>query len=157
MSTKRWNAAIPVTAAICLLAAPSVTWAGTPVELSASQLDQVTAGGANVGGSSTASASGVFTLTQTTGNSIVVGGTSPYQQPGFSSTAGASDATATAVGTNLGAQNAPPPSSSTSVTTGGTAQGNLVITSTVNHTTNGVGGVTFQAGWTFVYGTWFGL
>jgi hypothetical protein len=54
-------------------------------------------------------------------------------------------------------QGMPPPSSSTSVTTGGTADGNLAINSSFNHTTQGIGGVTFQAGWTFAYGTWMGL
>jgi hypothetical protein len=143
--------------AICALATPSLTRAGGPVALTAAQLDRVTAGGANVGSSSTATAAGVFTLTETTGTSLVVGGASPSQQPGLSSTAAASDGTALAVGTNLGSSGASPPASTTSVVTSGTADGNLVISSTVNHTTQGVGGVTFQAGWTFVYGTWFGL
>lgn len=157
MLNMRWKVALPATAAICLLAAPSVARSGAPFALEPAQLDRITAGGASVGSSSTATAAGIFTLTQTSGNSLVVGGASPYQQPGFSSTAGATDGTALAVGTNLGAQGAPPPASATSVVTGGTAQGNMVISSTMNHTTQGVGGVTFQAGWTFVYGTWFGL
>jgi len=61
------------------------------------------------------------------------------------------------VGSNLAVQGMPPPSSSTSVATGGTTDGNLVINSSFNHTTQGAGGVTFQAGWTFAYGTWMGL
>jgi hypothetical protein len=43
------------------------------------------------------------------------------------------------------------------VITGGSANGNLVINSTINQTVHGAGGVTFQAGWTFVYGAWVGL
>jgi hypothetical protein len=57
----------------------------------------------------------------------------------------------------LGLQGEPPPSSSTSVTTAGAAEGNLVINSTINRTIQGAGGVTFQAGWTFVSGSWVGL
>ncbi len=140
------------------LAAPSVTWAGTPVELSNSQLDHITAGGAIVISSADAAATGVLTLTGTNVNSIVAGGQSAYpQQPAFTNDAGASDGTAVSVGSNLSQQNAPPASSGTAVNTAGAANGNLVINHTFNHTTHGVGGVTFQAGWTFVYGAWVGL
>ena len=156
--TGTWNAALSAAAALSLLAAPVAARAGgTPVPLSARQLDGITAGGAAVASSANAQATGVLTLTGTTANALVVGGTSPYAQPGFSTTAGAADGTSVAVGTNVGVQQAPPPSSATSVVTAGTAQGNQVITSTFNHTTQGAGGVTFQVGWTFVYGGWFGL
>ena len=49
----------------------------------------------------------------------------------------------------------PPPG--TSVTTSGNAAGNMVVNSTYNQTVHGAGGVTFQAGWTFVSGAWVGL
>lgn len=155
--TGKWNAALSAATALSLLAAPVAARAGTPVALSARQLDGITAGGATVASSASAQATGVLTLTGTTANALVVGGTSPYAQPGFSTTAGAADGTSVAVGTNVGVQQAPPPSSATSVVTAGAAQGNQVITSTFNHTTQGAGGVTFQVGWTFVYGGWFGL
>ena len=100
----------------------------------------------------------MLTLTSTNVNSIVAGGHAGNpQQPAFTNDAGASDGTAVSVGSNLSQQNAPPASSGTSVTTAGAAQGNLVINHTFNYTTHGVGGVTFQTGWTFVYGGWVGL
>jgi hypothetical protein len=132
--------------------------AGNAVRLTNRQLDRITAGAANVFSSTDAQALGVIALTGTTANSVVAGGTVPYPgQPGLVDTAGAADGTALAVGTNLGLQGEPAPSSGTAVTTGGTANGNLVITATVNQTFHGAGGVTFQAGWTFVYGAWVGL
>ena len=157
MAARTRNIAVCGSAALALVVAASATWAGSPVELTNNQLDRITAGGAAVSSSATSQAAGVLALTGTTVNSMVAGGTSPNAQPGFATTAGAADGTSVAVGTNIGVQNAPPPSSSTSVTTSGTSQGNQVIISTVNHTVQGVGGVTFQAGWTFVYGAWVGL
>ena len=145
-------------AAILGLAAPTTTRAGNPVELTNDQLDRVVAGGATVTSIADSQATGVFTLSRTTGNALVVAGDSPIpQQPAFATNAGAAEGTAVAVGTNLGVSGAAAPSSGTSVTTAGTAQGNMVINSTFNHTTQGAGGVTFQAGWTFVYGAWVGL
>ena len=144
-------------AAILGLAAPTTTRAGNPVELTNDQLDRVVAGGATVTSVADSQALGVFTLSRTTGNALAVAGDSPIpQQPAFATNAGAAEGTAVAVGTNLGVGGAAP-SSGTSVTTAGAAQGNMVINSTFNHTTQGVGGVTFQAGWTFVYGAWVGL
>ena len=145
-------------AAILGLAAPATTLAGNPVELTNDQLDRVVAGGANVTSIADAQATGVFALSRTTGNALVLTGDSPIpQQPAFATNAGAADGTAVSVGTNLGVSGAAAPSSGTSVTTSGTAQGNMVVNSTFNHTTQGAGGVTFQAGWTFVYGAWVGL
>jgi hypothetical protein len=132
--------------------------AGGPVALSDGQLDRLTAGEAVVVSSTNGQANGVLAVTQTTSTSIVAGGLAPYAgQPGLTNDAGAADGTATAVGTNLAAQGDPPASSGTSVTTGGSAAGNLVVTSTYNQTFHGAGGATFQAGWTFVYGAWVGL
>ncbi len=126
--------------------------------LSDSRLDHITAGGASVFSSADAAAAGVLALTGTNVNSVVAGGQPIFpQQPAFTNVAGASDGAAVSVGSNLSQQNAPPASSGTTVSTGGTADGNLVINHTFNHTTQGVGGVTFQAGWTFVYGGWVGL
>jgi hypothetical protein len=148
---------INLAAAATLIITPFVARAGSPKELTNDQLDRVTAGAVAVNSSAGSQASGVLNLTATGGNSLVTGRPLFAQQPGISSSAGASDGTALAVGSNLAVQGMPPPSSSTSVTTGGTADGNLVINSSFNHTTQGAGGVTFQAGWTFAYGTWMGL
>ena len=144
-------------AAILGLTVSTTTRAGNPVELTNDQLDRVVAGGATVTSVANSQATGVFTLSRTTGNALAVAGDSPIpQQPAFATNAGAVEGTAVAVGTNLGVGGAAP-SSGTSVTTAGAAQGNMVINSTFNHTTQGAGGVTFQAGWTFVYGAWVGL
>lgn len=132
--------------------------AAGPIALSNRQLDGITAGGATVASLSDASATGVLALTGTTGNSIVVPGASPYAgQPGLGSAAGAAEGTALAVGTNLALQNEPSPTAGTAVTTNGVADGNLVLTSSIKQTMHGAGGITFQVGWTFVYGAWVGL
>ena len=146
---------INLAAAATLIITPFLARAGSPKELTNDQLDRVTAGAIAVNSSAGSQASGVLNLTATGGNSLVT--SSPLFAPGLSSSAGAADGTALAVGSNLAVQGMPPPSSSTSVTTGGTADGNLAINSSFNHTTQGAGGVTFQAGWTFAYGTWMGL
>jgi hypothetical protein len=146
------------TVAIVVLAVSPVARAGGPVALSDGQLDRVTAGEAIVVSSVNGAATGVLALTQTTSNSMVAGGLAPFKgQPGLTDDAGAADGAVTAVGTNLALQGEPPTSSSTSVTTGGSAVGNLVVNSTYNQTLHGAGGVTFQAGWTFVSGSWVGL
>jgi hypothetical protein len=132
--------------------------AGGPVVLTNGQLDRVTAGAAAVASSTDAQAAGVFTLVNTTSNSVVGGGTSPFKgQPGVTDTAGFTVGTAVAVGTNLGLQGEPPPSSATNVTTAGVADGNLVINANFNYTVHGAGGVTAQVGYTFVAGAWVGF
>ena len=129
------------------------------IALTDNQLDAISAGSAVfVNGSSDAGAAGAFTLTQATGNSFAGQAPSPYPgQPDLGPSAGVVEGTSLAVGTNLGLQGEPPPSSSTSVTTSGSTNGNLVISTTVNQTMHGAGGVTFQVGYTFVYGAWIGF
>ena len=79
-------------AAILELAAPATTLAGNPVELTNDQLDRVVAGGANVTSIADAQATGVFALSRTTGNALVLTGDSPIpQQPAFATNAGAAD------------------------------------------------------------------
>ncbi len=152
------NSVLCMAAAGTVLCASITVLADGPMVLTNGQLDRVTAGAASVAGSADAQGAGVFTLTSTTSNSVVAGGTSPFKgQPGLTDTAGLTVGTAVAVGTNLGLQGEPPPSSATSVTTAGAADGNLVINSTFNYTVRGAGGVTAQVGWTFVSGSWVGL
>ena len=131
--------------------------ANGPATLTDRQLDRVTAG-AILGGSSDAQAAGVFALTGTTSNSFLTRDASQFPgQPGLAATGGVSEGTAVSLGTNLGVQGEPPASGTTSVVTGGRADGNFVVNFTVNQTVHGAGGVTFQAGWTFVFGAWVGL
>ena len=145
-------------ASALLLCSAANGLAQAPLALNDAQLDRITAGGAIVLSSSDAAAAAAYTLTNTTSNSFVAADASPYPgQPNLGPTGGVAVGTALAVGTNGLLTGEPPASSATSVQTGGTADGNLVFNSTFNHTTQGVGGVTFQAGWTFVYGAWIGL
>jgi hypothetical protein len=145
-------------AAGTLLYGAGAALAGSPVVLSNDQLDHITAGEAIAVSSTDAQAAGVVAITGTTSNAVVAGGVAPFKgQPGLTDDTAATDGTATAVGTNLGVSGEPPASSSTNVTTGGSATGNQVISSSFNQTVHGAGGVTFQAGWTFVSGAWVGL
>ena len=149
---------LSVVAAGLTVCGPVSAFAAGPTALTDRELDGVTAGAATVVGSSDAAALGALSITATTGNSVVVPQASPYpNNPGLGATGGLTDATALAVGTNVTAVGDPPPATSTSVTTGGVATGNQVFTTTINRTVTGVGGVQFQAGWTFVYGAWIGL
>jgi|WetSurMetagenome_2_1015567.scaffolds.fasta_scaffold180843_1 hypothetical protein len=130
----------------------------TPAPLTDGQLDLVTAGAAAVVSSTDAAAAGALALTGTTSNSTVVQEASPYPgNPALGPTGGATDGTAVAVGSNVGLKGEPPTSATTNVQTAGVATGNQMISSTVNQTVQGAGGVVFQAGWTFVYGAWIGL
>jgi hypothetical protein len=157
MNTVR-KSALGVAAASTLLCSAVSARADGPMILTGGQLDRVTAGAATVTSSTDAQAVGALSLAATTSNSVVNPGTSQFTgQPGFASSIGAADGTALAVGTNVTVPGAPPPSSSTSVTTAGTAAGNVVIISTTNHTVQGAGGVTFQAGWTVAFGAFVGL
>lgn len=161
MQTTRSSAfgsAFGMAAASTMLCGAISALAGGPMVLTNGQLDSVTAGAAAVISSTDAQAAGVVALVNTTSNSVVTGAVSPFRgQPGLTNTTGAADGTAVAVGTNLGLQGEPPPSSATAVTTAGVADGNLVINSTFNYTVHGAGGVTAQVGWTFVSGSWVGL
>lgn len=157
MQTMR-KSAFGVAAASTVLCGAATALAGGSVVLTNGQLDRVTAGAAAVTSSTDAQAAGVLALTNTTSNSVVAGGTSPFKgQPGLTDTAGLTVGTAVAVGTNLGLQGEPPPSSATNVTTAGVADGNLVINATFNYTVHGAGGVTAQVGYTFVAGAWVGF
>ena len=137
---------------VATLAAPCVAWAGNPIELTNGQLDHITAGGAGTIGSADASAAGVLAFTQTQTQSLATLGPSPVAGNPFNPTAAYTAGSALAAGSNLGLQGGPPASSSTAVNTAGAAEGNYVINSTINQTVHGAGGVTFQLGWTFVYG-----
>jgi len=130
-----------------------------PVTLTDGQLDHVTAGAGFVFAIADAGATGAFTLLEAGTTSFGIQEPSPYpNNPGLAPSGGASDGTAIAVGTNGAVPNAPGvPSSTASVQTGGSATGNMVINHTFNQTITGVGGVSAQVGWTFVWGAWVGL
>ena len=128
-----------------------------PKALTDGQLDGVTAG-ATVMSSVDAAAIGALALTGTQSNSFATRQPSEFPgQPELSSSAGATEGTAVAVGTNVGVPNGGPTGASTNVQTGGYAAGNQVLGTTANYTVNGAGGVVFQTGWTAVFGAWFGL
>jgi hypothetical protein len=119
------------------------------------QLDSVTAGVVVVVASADADAVGFLTRGGTTTTSVVTAGADPHQ-PYLESGSGLADGVALAVGTNFG-QSGPPPSSSSAVNTAGAADGNWNISSTVNHTMRGPGGVSMTVGWTYVFGAWLPL
>jgi hypothetical protein len=145
-------------AAAGLLLSPLSARAGGAIALTDGQLDRVTAGGATVISSSDAQGLGVFATATTTGNTFVTQGASQIPgNPGLGTSMGIAVGTAVGVGTNLGVQGAAPASSGTAVTTAGVADGNFVVNSTNNYTLQGAGGVTFQLGYTVVYGAWIGL
>jgi hypothetical protein len=148
-----------VAAAGMIFAGTAGAAAHSPTALSDKQLDGVTAGGAVIVLSSAdAAAIGALALAATVGSTFAGQQASPYPgQPELGPASGVAEGTALAVGTNLGMSGQPPASTATGVTTAGSANGNLVINSTINRTFTGAGGVTFQAGWTFVYGAWVGL
>ena len=149
---------VGLTASALLLCSGVRVLAEGPIALTDNQLDRITAGGAIVISSTDAQAAAALALTGTTSNSFVVADASPYPgQPNLGPTGAVAEGTALAVASNVTVPGQPPPSSATSVQTAGAADGNLVFNSTINHTTQGAGGVTFQAGWTFVYGAWVGL
>ena len=158
METVRQLSLVGLTASALLLCSSAGGFAQSPVQLNDGQLDRITAGGATVFSSSDAQAAAAFALTNTGSSSFVIADASPYPgQPNLGPTAGVSEGTALATASNVTVPGQPPPASSTSVQTGGVADGNLVVTSTVNHTAQGAGGVTFTVGWTVVYGAWVGL
>lgn len=150
--------AISLVMAAFFIPCSCVARAGGPIALTEGQLDLVTAGGASVLSSADALGQGVFATATTTGNTFVTQGASQVPgNPGLGTSMGVAVGTAVGVGTNLGVAGAAPASSGTAVTTAGSADGNYVLKSTNNYTVQGAGGLTFQAGWTVVYGAWIGL
>lgn len=125
--------------------------AAGPVPLTDGELDHVSAGSALVTSSADAQATGLNVMASTTSNSIL--GTNQGVEPGFGSVGGVASGTAVAWGLNpLGNSNgAPPPTSSTNVTTTGVAQGNFTLTIGGNATSSALG-QTIQVGTTSVYG-----
>jgi hypothetical protein len=153
----RWKPFLKFAIAGSIACTAASAFADGPTKLTSRQLDRVTAGQTAVGALTSATATGNLSLVATTTNSVITG-SQPYPgQPGLTNTIGAADGTATAVGTNLGLPGTTAPSAATSVVTGGTADGNYGLNYTVNNTITGAGGVSAQAGWTVVVGTYLGL
>lgn len=150
---------VGLSAAGMLLVGASGAFAGGAVALTDQTLDRITAGAAVALLSSTAAqAAGVLAITGTSANTVVAPGVSPIAgNPGLGTTIGVTEGAAVAMGTNLSQPGARPASSSTGVATDGVAYGGFVWKSTINSTFRGAGGVTAQAGWTVVYGGWWGL
>lgn len=159
MRTETRVSVIGLSAAGLLLASAAGASAGGAAALSDRMLDQVTAGGAIVGVSSDATAiGGVLAITNTQGNAFIAPSPSPYPgQPGLGSTLGIADGSAVAMGSDYPRAGQGSGSTTTSVVTGGVADGNFHVNSTFNRTVTGAGGVTAQIGWTVVYGAWVGL
>ena len=123
--------------------------AGSSIALSDGQLDHITAGGVTVTAGAASTSQALWTSAQSNTTTIV--GSAPGRVSGADTQGGLATGTAISNGTNFANTTAPPPSQSTSVTTGGTVGGNLVITMSNNTTLSGLG-LTIQTGFTSIYG-----
>ncbi len=122
--------------------------AKSPIELSNSQLDRITAGANTVDASATGLGTGAFSISSSNTNSVV--GVNPGANPVLYSQGGLAVGTAVGYGTNFGNQQQPA-SSSTDVTTGGTADGNFQANVSNNVRLSALG-LTVQIGFTSTYG-----
>ncbi|MGA8758936.1 MAG: hypothetical protein WB611_22015 [Stellaceae bacterium] len=134
-----------------MLFAVAAANAGGKVALSDNQLDSVTAGSAIVYSNAAAQATGLITIA-TTGSGSALGSNTGVED-GFGSNGGVSIGTAVSYGTDGAAQGYPPATSTTSVTTGGSAQGNFVLDMSGGGQVT-AGPLTIQAGFTSVYGVY---
>ncbi|HUK07061.1 MAG TPA: hypothetical protein VLX09_04255 [Stellaceae bacterium] len=144
-SAKLWRLSA-ITLALFLAAASAQ--AGSPQQLTDGQLDRVTAGSFVVFSSADEQATGLITMGSSSANSVV--GSIPTVVAGFDTQGGIASGEATSFGTNGAGTGLPPATSSTSVTTGGTPDGNYNIVITTNRTSS-AGGLTIQGGFTSVY------
>jgi hypothetical protein len=133
---------------LALLLATTTTRAGSPQQLTDGQLDHVTAGAFVVFSTADEQATGLIVLGSSSANSVV--GSIPTVVAGFDTQGGIASGEATSFGNNGAGTGLPPATSSTSVTTGGTPDGNFNIVITTNRTSS-AGGLTIQGGFTSVY------
>lgn len=137
--------------AVAILASSSWRVNAGAIRLSDQELDGVTAGGTFVFSTADAQALAAYrAFGQAASNTIT--GTNEGVQPGFQSEGGLASGVAVSFGIN-GSRQAPPPTSSTSVTTGGVANGNFRLTIAGGGTSSALG-LTIQTGVTSVYGVW---
>jgi len=129
-------------------AGPALARSGRAVELTPDQLDRVTAGTA-VAADANSAATGVLTIGITNTNAVV--GVNRGPNPTLSSSGGLAVGAATSFGTNLAANTGQPATSGTSVTTGGSADGNFKVNISNNQALSALG-VTIQVGFTSAYG-----
>lgn len=155
--TKMFSMTAPAAGALLCLAGSA--FAGGAVPLTDHQLDQVSAGAFIVDSTADALATGLKAYSNTSTNSIVGSSTSPVN--GSGSEQGETSGVAVAWGLNpLGNSNgngmtpngtpAPPPTSMTSVTTGGTTEGNYSMVIGGAGTSSALG-QTIQVGTLSVY------
>jgi hypothetical protein len=130
---------------LCLAA---VADAGEPTALTDAQLDRLSARGVIVVGNAASQATGLITMATTQSNSIY--GSNRGADGGSGSEGGIAAGTAVAF-TSGQTQGALPASSSTDVSTGGTAEGNFTVTITGGGKAT-AGGLTIQMGFTATYG-----
>jgi len=143
---------ISLIASGAILALSPAAFAGSPVELTNSQLDRVNAGAVALS-TSDAQAAGVLALVGTTTNTLSITAPQPGVQEGLATNVGVAVGEATSTGSNFGDSSRTPASSATAVTTSGQASGNSVLSFSGNHTLS-VLGVTTQSGFTLAIGRW---
>ena len=152
MKNKNSASAIGLTAATLLLVSLTSAQAGGPVPLSDRQLDQATAGGVFVFSNADAQALAAYRTMATTGSNTIAGTNEGVQQ-GFQSEGGLASGVAVSYGTNGASKNSAPPTSDTSVTTGGVADGNFTLPISGGGKVSALG-LTIQSSFTSVYGVW---
>ncbi len=114
------------------------------------QMDRVTAGGVFVFSDVYADAVAQY-RTSASALSNTIAGTNLGVQDGFQSEGALATGTAVTFGTNGADSSAPPPQTSSSVATGGVADGNFRITIATGGSSSALG-LTIQGGFTSVYG-----
>ncbi|MBV9199700.1 MAG: hypothetical protein JO320_22010 [Alphaproteobacteria bacterium] len=137
MSTIIKRIAISILATNALMGVSTVTHSRSPVPLTESQLDGITAeGGPLAEAAGAAAASGLTTLGNTSTVAVTGVGNSPFD---------GANAQATGVAFGLGMNGVSPGASSTAVTTFAEAPGNFVVNLNYNKTIYGIG-ATLQIG-----------
>ena len=131
-----------VTFCVALSGAAGIAKAG-PINLTASDMETVTAGAIETGVLSSAMASGPFSFTSTTGNAAAF--STQGSNPAINAQLGAAAGTAIAIGAGPGS------STSTSVSTSGSASGTSVMNSSFSWTLAVLSGQ-ISGGFTFVSG-----
>lgn len=116
------------------------------------ELDGVTAAGVFVYSDVYADALAQY-RTSATALSNTIAGTNLGVQPGFQSEGALATGTAVTFGTNGANTTAPPPQTSSAVSTGGVADGNYKVTIAGGGSVSALG-LTIQGSFTSVYGVW---
>ena len=146
--TAKFGCLLICMAAACCLPVISATAHG--LALTDEQLDKVTAGGVFVASDVNAQAIAAYRSSAVGLSNTITGGSAGVEQ-GFQSEGGLASGTAVTFGFNGANTSAPAPSTSSSVATGGVADGNFNVNITGGGSVSALG-LTIQGAFTSVYG-----